>query len=168
MSAQFHIDVIYELEQILPSCKLLVPTAVLKELKHIKNKQLIDYIQKPDTVSIHYQTRSALEEEEEIEIEKERGIEKEMKNENLIYDIETYIKDHPLDFEAICRSTTLGNGQVREVVKKYHLWSLEKNKYPKSPLQLIAGIKRWLINETGNSKTNTNPKSDAPPLTKLK
>jgi rRNA-processing protein FCF1 len=38
ISAQFHIDVVSELEQILPSCKLLVPTAVLKELNHIKNK----------------------------------------------------------------------------------------------------------------------------------
>ena len=38
MSAQFHIDVVYELEQILPKCKLVVPTAVLKELKHIKNR----------------------------------------------------------------------------------------------------------------------------------
>ena len=27
-----------ELEQILPSCKLVVPTAVLKELNHIKNR----------------------------------------------------------------------------------------------------------------------------------
>ena len=38
MSAQFHIDVVSELEQILPSCRLLVPIAVLKELNHIKNK----------------------------------------------------------------------------------------------------------------------------------
>ena len=38
ISAQFHIDVVSELEQILPSCKLLVPTAVLKELNHIKNR----------------------------------------------------------------------------------------------------------------------------------
>ena len=28
MSAQFHVDVVSELEKILPSCKLLVPTAV--------------------------------------------------------------------------------------------------------------------------------------------
>ncbi len=38
MSAQFHIDVVSELEQILPSCKLLVPTAVVKELSRIKNR----------------------------------------------------------------------------------------------------------------------------------
>ncbi|MGB9200276.1 PIN domain-containing protein [Methanobacterium sp.] len=38
MSAQFHIDVVSELEKILPSCKLLVPTAVLKELSRIKNR----------------------------------------------------------------------------------------------------------------------------------
>jgi uncharacterized protein len=38
MSAQFHIDVVSELEKILPSCRLLVPTAVLKELSRIKNR----------------------------------------------------------------------------------------------------------------------------------
>jgi rRNA-processing protein FCF1 len=38
MSAQFHVDVVSELEKILPSCKLLVPTAVLKELSRIKNR----------------------------------------------------------------------------------------------------------------------------------
>ena len=38
MSAQFHVDVVSELEKILPSCRLLVPTAVLKELSRIKNR----------------------------------------------------------------------------------------------------------------------------------
>ena len=38
MSAQFHVDVVGELEQILPSCKLLVPSAVLIELNRIKNR----------------------------------------------------------------------------------------------------------------------------------
>ncbi len=38
MSAQFHVDVVGELERILPSCKLLVPTAVLKELSRIKSR----------------------------------------------------------------------------------------------------------------------------------
>ena len=38
MSAQFHVEVVSELEKILPSCKLLVPTAVLNELSRIKNR----------------------------------------------------------------------------------------------------------------------------------
>ncbi len=38
MSAQFRIDVVGELEKILPSCKFLVPSAVLKELRRIKNR----------------------------------------------------------------------------------------------------------------------------------
>jgi rRNA-processing protein FCF1 len=38
MSAQFHVDVVGELKQILPSCKLLIPSAVLKELNRIKNR----------------------------------------------------------------------------------------------------------------------------------
>lgn len=36
MSAQFKVDVALELERILPSCKLLVPSVVLRELKNIK------------------------------------------------------------------------------------------------------------------------------------
>jgi uncharacterized protein len=38
ISAQFHVDVVGELEHFLPSCKLLVPSAVLKELGRIKNR----------------------------------------------------------------------------------------------------------------------------------
>lgn len=41
MSAQFHVDVVSELEKILPSCKLLVPTAVLKELSRIKIRLMV-------------------------------------------------------------------------------------------------------------------------------
>lgn len=37
MSAQFQVDVASELEHILPNCRLLVPSAVLRELKNIKN-----------------------------------------------------------------------------------------------------------------------------------
>ncbi len=39
MSAQFHVDIVGELEQILPpQCKLLVPSAVLREIGRIKNR----------------------------------------------------------------------------------------------------------------------------------
>ena len=38
MSAQFHIDLVDELEKLMPSCKFLVPSAVLKELSRIKNR----------------------------------------------------------------------------------------------------------------------------------
>lgn len=38
MSAQFQVDVAWELEHILPSCRLLVPSAVLRELKNIKSR----------------------------------------------------------------------------------------------------------------------------------
>lgn len=38
MAAQFHIDVAGELEQLLPSYKLLVPSAVVVELERIKKR----------------------------------------------------------------------------------------------------------------------------------
>lgn len=67
--------------------------------------------------------------------------------ENNCTDIEKYLSDHQKDWEAICMDTTLGNGEVRQVLKKYHLWNVKNNFYPKAPLQLIAGFKLWLINE---------------------
>ena len=38
MAVQFHIDIVGELEPILPSCKFLVPSAILRELGCIKNR----------------------------------------------------------------------------------------------------------------------------------
>jgi uncharacterized protein len=38
ISAQFNVDVLGELKHILPSCKLIVPSTVLKELGRIKNR----------------------------------------------------------------------------------------------------------------------------------
>ena len=38
ISSQFNVDVVGELKYILPSCKLLVPSAVLKELERIKKR----------------------------------------------------------------------------------------------------------------------------------
>ncbi len=38
MSAQFHMDVVGELEHILPSCKFLVPSVIVMELGQIKNR----------------------------------------------------------------------------------------------------------------------------------
>jgi uncharacterized protein len=38
MAAQFHIEIVDELEHILPSCKFLVPSAILRELGRIKRR----------------------------------------------------------------------------------------------------------------------------------
>ena len=38
ISAQFNVDIVGELKHILPSCKLTIPSAVLKELGRIKNR----------------------------------------------------------------------------------------------------------------------------------
>ena len=38
MAAQFHVEIVGELEHILPSCKFLVPSAILRELGRIKNR----------------------------------------------------------------------------------------------------------------------------------
>ncbi len=38
MAAQFHVDVIAELEKILPSSHLTVPSLIIQELEHIKKR----------------------------------------------------------------------------------------------------------------------------------
>ena len=38
MAAQFHVEIVDELEHILPSCKFLVPSVILRELGRIKNR----------------------------------------------------------------------------------------------------------------------------------
>lgn len=65
----------------------------------------------------------------------------------VIFDIEQYLQDHRIDFEAICIASQKKEEQVLFVLKKYHLWNQQNEKYPKPPLALIAGLKSWLLNE---------------------
>lgn len=121
-----------------------VQKLVNDELKKVKNKDLILYIDTIDTVSIRYPQQ---EEEREQEQEKNKKKKENEKNENLIFDIEIYLKENQEDFYGICRGTSLGNGQVKKIIQKFHLHQIENNLYPKLPLQLIAGIKKWILNE---------------------
>jgi hypothetical protein len=65
----------------------------------------------------------------------------------LIWDIEKYLHEHQIDFESVCVSAHKGKEEVLLVLQKFHLWNQEKENYPKLPLPLIAGLKKWLLNE---------------------
>jgi len=65
----------------------------------------------------------------------------------IIWDIEKYLIEHEKDFEAICMSHHKSKEEVLPVLQKFHLWNQEKENYPKRPLALIAGLKKWLLNE---------------------
>jgi len=65
----------------------------------------------------------------------------------VIYDIEKYLQDNRKEFEVICMGSHKTEEQVLFVLKKFHLWNQQNEKYPKPPLALIAGLKSWLLNE---------------------
>lgn len=65
----------------------------------------------------------------------------------LIFDIEKYLKEHRKDFEVVCIATHKSEPEALAVLTKYHLWNQENEKYPKQPLALIAGFRKWLMNE---------------------
>lgn len=66
---------------------------------------------------------------------------------NVIFDIEKYLSEHRKDFEIVCMDAKKTEDQVLFVLKKFHLWNQQNEKYPKPPLALIAGLKSWLLKE---------------------
>jgi hypothetical protein len=124
-----------------PSSKVV--TLVNKELATVKNKSLIQYINEPDTVSIHN-----TQEEEEIEREKEGEREEEaQQNDNVIYDIEKMFEKSQINFEAICMKVGYDLPAAKEILRKFHLYLTEKERYPMGRKAAAAGFERWLLNE---------------------
>jgi hypothetical protein len=68
-------------------------------------------------------------------------------NENSINDIESYLLSHDNDLDAICAAHYKKREDVLPILKKFHLWNVSNQKYPKPPLALIAGLKSWILNE---------------------
>lgn len=69
---------------------------------------------------------------------------------DLCYDIEKYILERRMDLEAICQTMQRDEVFVKMVLKKFHLSNVNKAEYPKKPLQLIAGLQLWILNERSN------------------
>lgn len=65
----------------------------------------------------------------------------------LCYDIEKYLLNRQKDFEIVCINAQKSADYVKEILKKYHLWNVANEKYPKKPLPLIAGLQSWILNE---------------------
>ncbi len=76
----------------------------------------------------------------------------------VIFDIEKYLKEHRSDFEIVCIATHKTEQEGLLILTKYHLWNQENEKYPKTPLALIAGFRKWLMNENKFSN-GTNQQS---------
>ena len=70
--------------------------------------------------------------------------------EGVIWDIEKWLLEHEKHFDAVCLQAHKGKEEVLLVLKKFHLWNINNEKYPKKPLPLIAGLHGWLLNERKN------------------
>ena len=86
-------------------------------------------------------------------------------DENLCFDIENFLIKNEEQLNMVCSVAYKSRDEVLRVLKKYHLHNVEKGLYPKLPLQLIAGLQKWLINEkqfsngSHNTGTSENGKS---------
>lgn len=75
----------------------------------------------------------------------------------VMFDIEQYLLNNQIVFEECCLAAQKNAELGREVLKKYHLWLQENEKYPKTKLSLISGFKRWLINEKNGTHKQPTP-----------
>lgn len=132
-----------------PDVKILVN----KEIKSIKNKKLIEWLQSDTTVVPQSKSSPIGEREGEPEEERER----EVANDKT-FDAEKTILENPIRFEQIRMNTKSFDEEAAKVVlRKFHLWLEEKGRYPQTKKQVFAGYEKWLMNE---------PKDDKPQSTK--
>jgi uncharacterized protein YdaU (DUF1376 family) len=81
----------------------------------------------------------------------------------MIFDIQKYLKENRKDLEIICSSHYVTEKFANMVLEKFHLWNQENDKYPKKPMQLIAGLKKWIINEKRDKPESVKESVDAIP-----
>jgi len=95
-----------------------------------------------------------------------RGGEKRPPDENtVIWDIEAYLLDEKYrrDYEVLAMEAdkkSISEIDFKELIQKYHLFCQEHDDYPKKPIQLMAGIRKWILNEK-RFKNGTNSGSMA-------
>ena len=76
-------------------------------------------------------------------------------SEFLTFNIEEYLLKNEEQFNLVCAGVYKKKDEVIPILKKYHLWNQENDKYPKKPLQLIAGLQKWILTEKKeNNGTN--------------
>lgn len=72
---------------------------------------------------------------------------------NACYNIETYLLTHEKTFNDICMAYPRYTvDEIRHTVTAYHLECETQDWYPRKPIQLIAGVKKWLHNKPNFSK----------------
>jgi hypothetical protein len=74
----------------------------------------------------------------------------------VVYDAEQEILNNSIQFEKICMSAGAEISNVKESLRKYHLYLEENHKYPKSKKAVFAGFEKWLMNEKKFNNGNQN------------
>lgn len=74
----------------------------------------------------------------------------------VIYDIQEELIKNQIRFEAICMSAKKTKGTAIESLRKYHLYLVDKEQYPKTKKAAFAGFEKWLMNEKNYSNGTTH------------
>lgn len=123
-----------------------VKNLVNKELRSIKNISLIEWVQSGDTVLP--ESKKSLRGEREPEREPEPEREREAPPTGKTNDAEATILADPIRFEQICMNAKFPDKEAaKTVLRKFHLWLEEKDRYPQTKKQVVAGFEKWLHNE---------------------
>lgn len=69
----------------------------------------------------------------------------------VVYDIEAELVKNQIRFEAICIKTKKNKEAALESLRKYHLYLVDKEQYPKGKNAAFAGFEKWLMNEKNYS-----------------
>jgi hypothetical protein len=79
----------------------------------------------------------------------------------LCYDAQKSVTDSKIWFDQICMTKNIPEEHARDALRKYHLWLVEKDRYPMSRKQVFAGFEKWLMNEKQFSSNGTHKKSSS-------
>lgn len=94
----------------------------------------------------------------------ERGVGKETNDSLVCSDAEKLILENQIQFEIICMkaSAHIEIDQIKEALRKFHLYLVENNRYPMNSKQIFSGFERWLMNEKNfnNAGNGTGKKNN--------
>lgn len=86
------------------------------------------------------------------------------------YDAEKEILSNQSFFEGLCINLRKNSASAKESLRKYHLWLIDKEQYPKGKKAIFAGFEKWLMNEknmVNGSQQSVKQQPDAPPLKRI-
>lgn len=103
----------------------------------------------------------------EVETEEEEKGKPRHENAFVVYNAEEEILKNPIELERICMSAGSDIDKAKKILRKYHLYLEENEKYPKGKKSVFAGFEKWLLNEKKftNGRTYQQPLGSSKPGT---